>query len=186
MDEAFSKAFGEKVVQGLLQKIQDSGITRDEFHGRVEAMIARRSSPEGIAEAARANEAFEQERKDKEGERIAKKERLKQEWEITHSYRWMMAPVPMWCEDEEGEESEKGGEVVLMPMTNSIAEVEAIRACAREWEAGDKSRRLHSHLFDYLGHFNMDWENIVRRENGLRAEFVNGIEFKEKDEAYNL
>jgi hypothetical protein len=162
----------------VVQRLQADGLTPSDVRNRVEALIADKRSPEGMAATKRQAEEFEAGWRAKEQARVDAKLRLKDEWQIAHAYRWMLEPVPYFDEDTQS--------TAWMPMAESVAEVEAIRACAREWEHGDRSQKLHRHLFDNLAHFNMDFESLVAREDRLYLEAVEGIPFLDKDEPFGL
>ncbi|HEY3401023.1 MAG TPA: hypothetical protein VGK03_10370 [Geothrix sp.] len=164
-------------VIGIVRKIREEfGDEASKFG--MDLFTVWMNTPEAQAKKRQMESEFEEEWKAKDRARLEVIEKRKQEWIFNYAYRWMESPVPVWDEEAEA--------IVPMIVIEHIAEVEAIRACAREWEAGNKGRNLAGHLLDHLGHFNMDWQNIVRRENGLRREFVDGIEFEEKNEAFNL
>ena len=156
--------------QAFIQKMLGEG------YPKVEAIIAWLSSAEGQADAKRDEDEWVSKRQAEARAREDAKAKKANDWAANHAFLWMLEPVPYFDEDTES--------TAWMPMADSTAEVEAIRACAREWALGDKNRELHSHLFDNLAHFNMDWQSIVRRENLLRMEQVDGILFSDKNEPF--
>lgn len=148
------------ILQGALMESLVSEIAAlppEQRAERLERIKAR------AAESQRRSEEFAREVEAKEQarqlERIAKEEGWRR-----RSFRWMLEPVPMWDEDTE--------EVAPGDMGVTPEQVEAIRARAFEWEAGDHRQKLPAFLFDHLSEMNMDWESIVRWENGMALAFL--------------
>lgn len=162
-----------EVVDGLADSWRRMGRSEEWIEAK-RAELLDRFDPE---KSAARDAAFAEDRRKRELARQDGLEERRRTWTMVHAYRWMLQPVPYWDEDTDS--------VKEMPLADSIAEVEAIRSCTREWHAGGCERKLPAHLRDWLGHFNKDWENIVRRELALEEEYVTGFRSSWLEGAYN-
>jgi hypothetical protein len=150
------------ILQGALLEtlaLDIASLPPEQRAERVETIKARAADSQQRSEAM-ARE-FELQQEAEQWARIEKEE----EWR-RRSFRWLLEPIPMWDEDTE--------EVTPVTLSVTPEEIEAIRACAFEWAAGNRRQKLHACLFDHFSEMNMDWESIVRWENFSAMAFLNG------------
>lgn len=171
-DEAVEKVVAAFKIEGCTPEEAEAARDRLRVHlmqkiHSPEAIEARRKNAEKMATNEAAWKAAED-----------AKEMRRQEWKMVHAYRWMLKPIPVWNEDTE--------KAVMMPLTDDAALVEAIRGRAAEWASGDRRRKLHSHLFDWLGQYNMDWQTIAWWERELEDQFVAGNPNPQVDGTFGL
>lgn len=105
-------------------------------------------------------------------------------WDADQAFKWLLDPCPVI--DEEAIDLEDSSEDIdcptkWVPLLESAAEVEAIRAAHLEWKASGTTQAESSWMFDRFSRLGLDWRWVLMREYLLKTEFVDGIRSPHRD-----